>query len=394
MQPNGGKNNINYTELTTHSIGQSRREELALEGFYGQGYTPKLMSHEDYDKSFLEWCKKELEISYNGELLPVQLLMSIQRLSEYSKLWKITNSKGGLINNFVAIQREINPKGGSIMGDGMRNIPGEQFWPIGYVDVIENTLHSVDVLEMKQPVAVDFKYTVSIFCNKMEIVNKFNLMVIDRFKALEAYLHVNDTYYVSMQLDNISDEGKYEIEDRRYYTQSYDILVKGYLLQENDFRRRRMQTRQLIAIDADSRDKACVTIEEDDCCEKLSICLDFRANSKPFVKFRCDETMFVTGVTLENIKSFEMRRDREDEWMKFGAPCKEDPYYFCLYNHERIEVRKVIKDDDILRGKIIFNGVGCKCTNPPYNTEIDQDWLDNQYKELRKTECVFPKNIL
>jgi hypothetical protein len=347
---NGGTNNINPTHGDfPHSFGEPWRKKLALEAFLDQAYNPKLMSVEDIDASFKEWVERELKITYDGQLVSTQFLMSIQRLSEFGKNWKITNNEGELILTFKTISRELSPQHGTLQGKTF-NIPGEPMWPVCYIPVIENGVEGYDVISMKQPIQIDLKYTVSIFSTKMEIVNKFNTMVIDRFKALQAYLRVKDTYYISMTLENISDESKTDLETRRYYAQNYEILVRAYILQESDFKRERLQNRVLVSVDTEAKYKPCATIiEQEECCGVVDLVVNFPIKSKSYAKFRLDEDLYVTSVSTENIRSFSLKRN--DEIVNTCLP-------FNLYEHERVEIQ-FKKWDNYMESKIQFHATNC-----------------------------------
>jgi len=353
---NGGKNNINPTRGDyPHSFGEPWRKKLALEAFLDQAYNPKLMSVEDIDASFKEWVERELQIVYNKQLVPTQFLLSIQRLSDFGKNWKITNSEGEMLLSFKTISRELAPQQGTIHGK-IFNIPGESTFPVCYIPIVENGVEGYDVISMKQPVAIDLKYTVSIFSVKMETVNKFNTMILDRFKALQAYLRVKDTYYVSMELEKVGDETKTDLETRRYYLQNYEILVKAYILQESDFKRERLQNRVLVSVDTEAKYKPCATIVEDDCCPgKVDLVVDFPVNSRSYAKFRLDENLYVHSVSTDNIRSFTLKRNDESINVCGNG--------FRLYEHEKVEIH-FKKWDNYAPAKIRFNAEIVCCEIP------------------------------
>ena len=364
---NGGKNNINATRGDfPHSFGEPWRKKLALEAFLDQAYNPKLMSVEDIDRSFKKWVENSLKIAYNGQLIPTQFLLSIQRLSEFGKNWKITNLEGELILSFKTISRELAPQQGTLQGKTF-NIPGEPMWPVCYIPVIENGIEAYDVISMKQPVQIDLKYTVSIFSTKIDIVNRFNTIVIDRFKALQAYLRVKDTYYISMILENVSDETQTDLETRRYYAQNYEILVRGYILQESDFKRERLQNRVLVSIDTDAKYKPCATIIEEDCCPgDINLVIDIPVKSISYAKFRMDENVYVKSLSLENIRTFTLTHNDE----RINNACLGG---FNLYEHEKVVIH-FKKWDDYATSRIRFVGsiICCKEVENIFDCELPE----------------------
>lgn len=136
--------------------------------------------------------------------------------------------------NFKTITRDNNPQHGENQG-GMWNIPGNRHYPMFYVPVLqENGEEAYDLYSMKQPLSVNFMYTVSIICNKYELLNEFNTMIHHEFNAMECYIAPND-HFMPMTLENITDESEYTIDDRKYYSQSFQIKLMGYVIRKEDY---------------------------------------------------------------------------------------------------------------------------------------------------------------
>ena len=195
---------------------------------------PNPLTYEDIDREFKKWVEKSLEISYEGKRLPTMTLFSNQRFSEYMQSWKFTDEDQNPILNFKAINRENNPKSGTINGES-KNIPGEHTWLMNRVVATDKNGREYYIeYRMKQPFGVDMVYKVSLFTNKYELLNFFNQLVNDRFKGIDAYIRPNG-HYISMKLDDISDDSEYSLDDRQYYSQSYTITVRAYIIPEDSF---------------------------------------------------------------------------------------------------------------------------------------------------------------
>ena len=195
---------------------------------------PNPLTYEDIDREFKKWVEESLEISYEGEKLPTMTLFSNQRFSEYMQSWKFTDENQNPILNFKTILRENNPKSGTINGES-KNIPGEHTWLMKRLTATDKNNREYYIeYRMKQPFSVDLLYKVSIFTNKFELLNNFNTLVNDRFKAITAYIRPNG-HYISMILTDISDDSEYSINDRQYYSQSYSITVRAYIITEDSF---------------------------------------------------------------------------------------------------------------------------------------------------------------
>ena len=77
---------------------------------------------------------------------------------------------------------------------------------------------------MKQPKAIDLVYKVSLVTNKYELLNEFNEIINDKFKARQCYIRPNG-HYIPMVLEDVSDDTEYNIENRKFYSQSCDIII-------------------------------------------------------------------------------------------------------------------------------------------------------------------------
>jgi len=233
--------------LRNHAVGVERRRNMSKIILEKQTPFPKPVEYADIDKTFFDWVDKKLDIVYNGKKLPTYKLFSNQKLSEYSQTWENLDDTGNIIMNFKTITRENNPQHGESQG-GNYNVPGNRDYPMFYVPVLqENGEEAYDLYSMKQPLSVNFMYTVSVICNKYEILNKFNEMMHYEFSALECYISPND-HPMPMVIENITDESEYSIDDRKYYSQSYQIKLMAYIIRKEDFKVTKIPSRYTLKI--------------------------------------------------------------------------------------------------------------------------------------------------
>ncbi len=229
------KKYLNHLNLEIKAEGNERRYEMLKDILKNGTFTPRPVLYKDIDGAFTEWVENDLKISYNDKVLPTMVMYSNQRFTEYSQTWQYTDENKNLILNFKTITRENNPEYGKIQS-GLWNIPGERFYLMKRQIVLDdNGSESFLDLEMKQPMAVDFVFTVSIFTTNFDTINDFNLLVNDKFKARQAYIRPNG-HFMPMTLEDISDKSSYTIDDRQFYSQSYVIKVMGYVIKEDDYR--------------------------------------------------------------------------------------------------------------------------------------------------------------
>lgn len=195
---------------------------------------PLAITYEDIDQAFIDWVEDALYIEYDGVRVPTYRLFSTQKISEYSQTWSNLDSNGNLILNFKTVTRENNPKLGKNQGDSF-NIPGNRDYPLFIVPTLqENGTEAYEMYSMKQPMSVDFLYKVTLVTNKYALLNKMNELVLTQFKAINAYISPNE-HPMPLTLDDVSDGSEYTINDRKFYSQTYSITLKGYIIREEDY---------------------------------------------------------------------------------------------------------------------------------------------------------------
>jgi hypothetical protein len=206
---------------------------------------PKPIEYSDIDSTFYEWVKEHIKVVYDGKRLPTYKLYSTQRLSEYLQTWNEQDETGNPIINFLTITRENNPQKGENQGNYF-NIPGHKDFAMFFVPVLqENGTEAFDKYTMKQPFQVNFLYSVSIIANKMEIINEVNELMHYEFSAIDCYISPND-HPMSMTLEDVSDNSEYTIDDRKYYSQTYKIKVRGYIIRKEDYNVERIPSRMIL----------------------------------------------------------------------------------------------------------------------------------------------------
>lgn len=229
------KNN-NYIQLKNEVFGEARKNEILNEPLKNSTFLPNTLSYQDIDKSFKEWVSNDLKIvDNNGKFFPTLSLYTNQRFSEYAQTWNYTDSNNNILLNFKTITRDNNPQYGKIQ-NGLYNIPGDIFFTMKREIVLDdNGNESLRILKMKQPVAIDLIYKVSLFTNEYQSINKFNTKINTLFAGRQVYINPNG-YYIPMTLESVDDESTYNIDDRQFYSQTYGIKVMGYIIPEEHFR--------------------------------------------------------------------------------------------------------------------------------------------------------------
>ena len=233
---------LDKLKLRREAYGTERRRNMSKLILEKGTPFPLPIEYSDIDRAMFEWVDKKIHLVYDGKRLPTYKLYSTQRLSEYVQTWKDNDETNSPVLNFKTITREFNPQKGEIQG-GYFNIPGHKDFAMFYVPVLqENGTEAFDRYTMKQPFGVNFTYSVSIVTNKMEILNEMNEQMLYEFNAINCYIEPNG-HPMSMSLEDISDNSEYTIDDRKYYSQTYKIKVKGYIIRKEDFKVERIPSR-------------------------------------------------------------------------------------------------------------------------------------------------------
>lgn len=289
-----GKINKNKYNLFNKTNGVERRNEATdIIMSYGN-ILPQPITYRDIDKALKDYVINNLTIDVDDSKLLVEYFTQ-QRFSEFTKTWEHVDKNGVIHPNFVIITRENNPKKGSSHGE-LYNIPGDRFYNIGFSEKIENGNKILISYKIKQPYAVDFIYEIKFIANKTDYLNEFNNNFLDNFKSLQSYVNVKG-HYMSMVIEDISDESEYDLTERKVFIQTYSIKLRGYIINKKDIKIEENIYRLNMGVGELNKNKT-VTYDKD-------IIFDFPKNI-----FTCEMKMkdyyLTTNIILENISSYNL----------------------------------------------------------------------------------------
>lgn len=379
------KKNINNMRLRPQGIGNIRRKQNLGRILDKSASFPKGVLLKDIDQAFTEWVEKDLYLAFEGKVLPTLKLFSNQRISEYTQNWSHSDSLGNVLMNFKGITRENNPKKGENQGS-VFNIPGNRDYVMGYKAVLqENGEEAYDVYTMKQPTSIDLMYSVSLITNKYQLINEMNQMMQTKFSALQVYLFPNG-HAMPMTLDDVSDESEYNVDDRKYYSQSYKIKLKAYLVDPKGFKITHMPSRlRMITGVQESKRKnpVKVKVEEwdpaDECApsiqspyenQKVNIIIDFPSCHKT-VDFDIDLNLTIDEIELNNISDFVLYVNEELQ------DFESDKTHLLKEDKIHIEIER---DDPFKDSSMIIK---CKNDDIIFDTRIDpESVLDDENFDL------------
>ena len=233
--------------VRNHSIGKERRLNLTKQTLDKTIHFPKSVSYEDIDNCVFEWLDKELYFEYDGVKYPTYKLFSNQRVGQYSQTWEKYDEKGNLEVNFKTLTREPNPQKGDNQGNNM-NIPGYRDYPV-FENIVtdENGENHKEIYCMKQPSSIDLLYTISIITSSYRALNEFNELLQIQFNSIQKYIFPNG-FTMPLTLESISDESETQLDDRKYYAQTFQIKCHAFIIREKDYTVKLVPMRRIVKI--------------------------------------------------------------------------------------------------------------------------------------------------
>jgi len=243
-----------------------------------QTFFPKSIHLEDLDEAFVNWVRN-FNLEVEGILVPVNLF-TIQRFSEFMQNWDNTDTSMHPKLPLITITKESPAKQGTYLGSVSSTLPSGETFPLFRIPKVINGKTIFEYIEVPQPTFIDMQYKINIFTNHMRSLNKFNELILQEFKKPQNTINVFG-HNMELKLDDISENHKREIEERRYYRQIFVINLKAFLLDEKDFKYTRSLNAIKIAVQPDTpkTDKICNVeiVGNFGICEQ---CLIFNLNKK------------------------------------------------------------------------------------------------------------------
>jgi hypothetical protein len=229
----------------------ARREEL-LEYINKDGtYLPKSVLHADLDRGMLDFVKEDLKVVTAGKAVPtIDIILTTQNWSQYVESATFVNLDYNVEPPFVTLVRSPEVKYGT-NPSLQYTIPNRKQFYYASVPTWNGNNQGMDIYTIPQPVPVDINYSVKIVCNRMREINQMNKIVLQKFSSRQAYTFIKGQY-VPIIMNNISDESQMTMDSRKYYVQSYDFTMLGYLIDEEEFEVKPAIARSLLVYELDT----------------------------------------------------------------------------------------------------------------------------------------------
>jgi hypothetical protein len=229
--PKKVKKNISLVEP---EILMGRRQELLNKINKDGTYLPKSILHADLDGGFLNFVKEDLKLIVDGKTVPnVDILITTQNWAQFTQTWSFQNEDKNIEPPFITVVRVPEVKYGTNPST-LYTIPNRKLFFYAQVPTWDGQRSGLDIYKIPQPVPVDITFQVKIVCNRMRELNEFNKIVIEKFSSRQAYTVIKG-HYIPIVMGNLTDESVMDIEKRKYYIQSYEFTMLGFLIDENEF---------------------------------------------------------------------------------------------------------------------------------------------------------------
>ena len=212
-----------------------RRQELLNDITEADTYLPDAILHDDLDLGMLEFVKENLVVVSDGDQIPIiPKILTVQRWGEISNNWEFADEDGNMKVPFIGVVRKPDVQPGTNPSI-IRTIPDRRQVHYATVQTWDGQQKGADVYKIPQPVPIDIGFEVTIVCQKFRDLNRFNKIVLQKFASRQAYTRVKG-HYIPIILENINDTSPIDsLDARRYYVQTYQFLMLGFLIDPEEF---------------------------------------------------------------------------------------------------------------------------------------------------------------
>lgn len=320
-----------------------RREEL-LEKINKDGtYLPKSLLHADLDRGFLDFVKDELKLSVEGKTIPtIDIIVTTQNWSQFTETWDIQNLDKNVELPFITTVRIPEVKYGTNPAV-LYTIPNRRLYFYAQVPTWDGNRHGMDIYKIPQPVPVDITYQVKIVCNRMRELNKFNKIVIEKFSSRQAY-QVIKGHYIPIVMNNVSDESVFDVEKRKYYIQSYEFTMLGFLIDEDEFEVSPAINRLLQVVEVETKTTKKRVKRDDNPSGFVQDLIYIVGNTTLSQMFNYTCNITITGT--ENVNTYNVFINND----YYGSDVSE-----IQINTDDVLKITIDKNDDALESKIILS---------------------------------------
>jgi len=302
--PKKKKNNLNVKGRDLDD-GPREYQEQFLE--QNRAFLPRGVDHADLDAGFVSFVEDDLEMVVNNDKVSV-LFLTLSRWREFVKTWQNSDNYKNVKIPFISIVRKPDAQPGTNPADF--KIPVRKTFEYARIPVWDGNKKGVDIHKIPNPVGVDLTYTVRLFTYKMRQLNKLNQKVLQNFASAQAYVNIKGHYFPVM-LESIGDESTVDnLDGKRYYVQSYEMRLMGYLIDEDEFEVVPALERTFMSVElCDKRPRATVKFIKDDTLNDTdtTVIVQFQAKSTTEITFQSDYRSVFNTIEVTNVSNYTVR---------------------------------------------------------------------------------------
>lgn len=221
-------------DITYDKVLLERRDELLDKITENGTYLPKSLLHDDLDRGMLNFVKNELEIKSDGKIIPtLDKILSTQNWSQYTETWTFIDDDNNPMPPFSTLIRMNDAKYGTNPAT-LYTIPNRKPFYFASVPTWDGQRNGYDIYSIPQPIPIDINYSFKLISNRIRDLNILNRKILQTFSSRQAYTTING-HYIPIILNNTQDESAINVDSRKFYIQSYDFIMLGFLIDEEEF---------------------------------------------------------------------------------------------------------------------------------------------------------------
>lgn len=301
---------IRKIDLTNNTFGVERRQDI-LDGISENGtYLPQAVLYDDIDRAMIDFVDGDVDLyveqtdnNMAAGLVKVPVFFfTIQKWGEFTKSWSSSDEFKDVKMPFITVVREPDIQQGTNQNQ-FWNVPGRRTWTYFKVPTFNNNRVGMDLYKIPQPTSVDLTYNVRFFSNRMQELNALHNIIQRKFNARQYYINVKG-HPMPLILETVQDESKIEdIDARKYYVQTFEIICKGYILDDKDFEIVPAVDRSTLAISAGGEkldyNQPRVKKNLDLSNNGISYMIDFKHDSYNIATIKMDNDAIFSGLSDE-----------------------------------------------------------------------------------------------
>ena len=209
---------------------------------------PRSINFEDIDRAVFDWFNST-DIVIEGDALPA-FFLSNEKWAEFKKQWEYMDADRKVSMPYITVRRI----GFSLGQQPVKGrIPNGKKFTIYKLPVDTPNGPTMMHYRVPQPIKIDWDYEIRILTHYISDINVINETLLRHFASLQAYLDI-DKHYMPMLIESISDETDSDsaLDDERIMHNVYNIQVRGYIIDENEFEEKLGVSDIIISIDEDT----------------------------------------------------------------------------------------------------------------------------------------------